>query len=227
MCLLLAITCCRSVDSWVMARPPLRMMPSSSQSRWQSSLSIMHTDSIDNNTLPSQALQESFQRASSSILESDNVYKFLVQLGNEFGSLQTRFEFHGGFNETGDSLEQVLKSQKEHICISPLQRVPGCVATVEIRTILLVDNHHVVLLDGQADAMVSRGLLALLSQVVSGANVTANDIFSLNANSVADWLHLRHVLSPGRNDGLASMVRVVQHQLHELLHPTATFKVKT
>lgn len=118
----------------------------------------------------------------------------------------------------GDSLDEIMASSlKSNVRISPLERVSGCVATVYVRTILM-DNH--VVLDGEADAMVSRGLLALLSQTFGASNVTANDVLNLNPIVVADELHLRHVLSQGRNDGLASMVRVVQEQIQSLLDPT-------
>jgi tRNA-specific 2-thiouridylase len=116
----------------------------------------------------------------------------------------------------GDSLEQLLQSQKD-VLISPLRRVQGCVANVKVRTVLVDDR---IFLDGEADAMVSRGILALLSQALAGDDVTAEDVLQLHPDSVADQLHLRQVLSKGRNDGLASMVRVVQDQIQSLLYPT-------
>eukprot|EP00978_Attheya_sp_CCMP212_P025684 scaffold83100_cov60-Attheya_sp.AAC.1 len=134
---------------------------------------------------------------------------------------------------------------------SPLVRVPGCVANVQIRITLLPIttsttgedqesmeseeeseskllslvpensdndvNQYKVRLDGEADALVSRGLLALLSHVVSRPDVRAHDILELDATSVARRLGLDTLLSPGRNDGLASMIQVMQHQIKQLV----------
>jgi tRNA-specific 2-thiouridylase len=99
--------------------------------------------------------------------------------------------------------------------VSPLTRVPGCVANVQVRTTLLEGGLH---LDGEADAVISRGLLCTLSRGLEGS--TPKDVLALNPDSVADLLQLRHVLSKGRNDGLASMVRVVQNQVRALTCPS-------
>lgn len=112
-------------------------------------------------------------------------------------------------------LETLMASRPDEVLVSPLQRVSGCVANVNVQTTLV---HNRVLLDGEADAIVSRGLLALLSQVLE--NIAANDVLELDPDSVADELHLRTILSQGRNDGLASMVRVVQSQIRQLIHPS-------
>ena len=109
--------------------------------------------------------------------------------------------------------------------------MPGCVATVHVRTTLLPlddssdasastnpsSRNHRVVVDGDADALLSRGLLALLSDALSGDGVTAQDVLSLEAQSVADLLGLRTVLSAGRNDGLASMTTVIQKQIRQSL----------
>jgi len=39
------------------------------------------------------------------------------------------------------------------------------------------------------------------------------DILQINPDTLADRLQIRHVLSPGRNDGIASMTRQIQQQL--------------
>jgi tRNA-specific 2-thiouridylase len=69
--------------------------------------------------------------------------------------------------------------------------------------------------DGEADAMVSRGLLAILCQVLSGQS--PEQVLQLPSETITDRLGLRNALSKGRNDGLASMVRVVQGQIQSLL----------
>mmetsp|Transcript_4758 Transcript_4758/g.10580 ORF Transcript_4758/g.10580 Transcript_4758/m.10580 type:complete len:840 (+) Transcript_4758:37-2556(+) len=138
------------------------------------------------------------------------------------------------------------------------KRVPGCVATVHVKTTLVPlqqrqqqqeweeqssdPSDYRVILDGDADALLSMGLLALLSDTLAGESttasaavngdsdstsdsdnapsiVTARDVLSLDPKTVADMLGLRTVLSTGRNDGLASMTNVIQDQVRSLLHP--------
>jgi len=108
---------------------------------------------------------------------------------------------------------------------SVLQRVPGCVANVNIQTTLIQqqqqqqyekENPQMVLyVNGTSDAILSRGLLALLAHVMQGTY--AQDILQLVPETMADRLGLRVALSQGRNDGLASMMRLIQSQIRELL----------
>ena len=110
------------------------------------------------------------------------------------------------------------------------ERVPGCVATVHVQTTLIlhinddddaaddaVPSNYRVVVDGDADALLSRGLLALLSDALAGEGVRAADVLRLDPASVADLLGLRAVLSTGRNDGLASMTSVIQNQIRQSL----------
>lgn len=116
---------------------------------------------------------------------------------------------------------------------SPLERVPGCVANVEIRTILQPPQtafsddtplSYTVHLEGHADAMLSQGLVAVLANYIflqqqeqrQGAT-TIERLLTMNPANVADELHLRQALSTGRNDGLANMMRLFQTQLQRLL----------
>jgi len=113
-----------------------------------------------------------------------------------------------------------------------MERVPGCIATVHVKTTLiplkLSDNpkEYRVLLEGTSDALLSGGLVELLTQVLAGSDpenehevrrVTASDVLKLNPEALTTVLGLQNVLSRGRNDGMASMVRVVQRQIQSLL----------
>ena len=51
------------------------------------------------------------------------------------------------------------------------------------------------------------------------------NILQLNPNHIANLLGLRQVLSVGRNDGLASMLRIIQGQLQDLLEDNAKYKL--
>ena len=75
--------------------------------------------------------------------------------------------------------------------------------------------HRVQQLQGTADALVSRGILALLAHLLRGRPV--QQILALEADEMARRLGLRTALSPGRNDGLASMVTTVQAQIRQVL----------
>ena len=110
--------------------------------------------------------------------------------------------------------------------ISSTEKVPGCIANVHVQTVLhsvpeRKDSYRVIL-KGDADALLSRGLVAVLATTLSSQSADA--ILRLQPEDVADRLGIRPALSPGRNDGLASMVRTVQSQIRMLLHPSGATK---
>jgi len=117
------------------------------------------------------------------------------------------------------TVSQIYKRRRAYndTRISPLVRVPNCVANVRVRVVLSPSTSQ-LRLEGAADALLSRGLLAILARAVS--ELTPEEVLALEADSVAESLGLRDVLSRGRNDGLASMVRVVQDLLRGLLFGT-------
>jgi tRNA-specific 2-thiouridylase len=89
-------------------------------------------------------------------------------------------------------------------------RVPGCVATVYVRASRIADNERVHIV-GNADAIVSRGLLAMLAEFLG--NQTLPQVLALDPTKIAQLLNVQSVLARGRNDGLANMMRVIQAQL--------------
>jgi sulfur transfer protein SufE len=124
-----------------------------------------------------------------------------------------------------------------------MTRVQGCVSTVHLRTTVILQTQQkqrrhsshsasnegddddgddgdraapVVEIDGTSDAMVSRGLLVLVSKVLQ--NQPPARILRLEPDRIADLWGLRAALSQGRNDGVASMVRTVQQHLREHQH---------
>ena len=113
---------------------------------------------------------------------------------------------------------------------SPMMRVPGCIATVHVSTTLIPISHddnnintyspdqYFVRVDGTADALISKGLVALVAAAFSQASrPTAQQILEIRPSTVADDLGLRSTLSRGRNDGLASIVTIVQQQIRSIL----------
>ncbi|KAL7564694.1 hypothetical protein ACA910_021249 [Epithemia clementina (nom. ined.)] len=68
---------------------------------------------------------------------------------------------------------------------------------------------------GTCDALVSRGLLALWCQVCR--HQLPDVVLGVDGAVLADAWGIRSALSPGRNDGLASLVRTTQSLLRELV----------
>lgn len=145
----------------------------------------------------------------------------------------------GRFFGNDERFDDVAKSIKLR---SPLTLVPGCVANVHVSTTLIpiaetenvscASQYHVKL-DGTADALISRGLLALIAASldstathtifpnkshyhVTRCRPTAQDILNIDPNTVTDSLGLRSTLSRGRNDGHASIVTTVQNQIRTI-----------
>ena len=104
---------------------------------------------------------------------------------------------------------------------SDAQRVKGCIANVNVRTVLVPvqkqgeeKESYQVIIDGEADAVLSRGLLSVIQMALY--RMDAESVLSIDPSTVTDELRLRNVLSKGRNDGLASIVTVVQQQIQDL-----------
>lgn len=83
--------------------------------------------------------------------------------------------------------------------------VPGCQSQVWIRGNLRDGRLH---LEADSDAMITRGIIALLLRVLDDrepAEIIDGDLFFL------DRTGLRTHLSPARSNGLAAMVRQIRH----------------
>lgn len=128
---------------------------------------------------------------------------------------------------------------------SPWSKVPGCLATVHIQTRLrtvvrdpsppstddndtddierrrtsLTPREFAVFvveeIRGTADAHLSRGLVACLAMALR--DCPGPDVLQLDPNTLADKLGLAAVLSPGRNNGLSSMLTTIQQQIRHCL----------
>lgn len=164
-----------------------------------------NTGSNHGKSLCRGSLTESFQECSlqfddCSVLE---IQKLLVQKGN--------------------LLEQQQATSKLYppVMQSAFEKVPGCVATVHVKTSMrkVSSEDWEIGFEGTADALLSRGLLAVLTSVMSSAS-TPQDILAVDPYSVADQLGVRKALSPGRNDGVASITQVIQQQVESLLLKT-------
>ena len=98
------------------------------------------------------------------------------------------------------------------------ERVVGCLATVYVRIAIHRQTGQVSLLhpDNTADAILSRGLLAMMHILIfESTHSKGTNMIEWDPNTIADQVGIRHILSPGRNDGLASMTTVIQHQIRQ------------
>ena len=156
-------------------------------------------------------------------------------------STTTTTTTNGGGNTSSNEnllkqLVELTKSKKKEytesfsLSFPQMERVPGCIATVHVKTTLIptsdTPTEYRVLVQGTSDALLSGGLVELLSLVLAGSDteengnescVTASDVLELKPEALTTALGLQNVLSRGRNDGMASMVRVVQRQIQSLL----------
>jgi tRNA-5-taurinomethyluridine 2-sulfurtransferase len=159
-------------------------------------------------------------------LEPSVLFTRLVQLGLDYQ------------REQQQQTKQTTLENKPDLTYTtcPSTKVPGCVATVHVSTVLRrlssasataaiaaaanathhSDNENEVRVHticGTADAHVARGLLALVSLAVQ--NQSMHDILALDASHVTGMLGLEHVLSPSRNNGVASLWRTIQDQIRQ------------
>ena len=171
--------------------------------------------------------------------DDDSVISSLVsddRMGIEFVPGQSIEDIHQSLLQRGLQYTQTT-SLSNH----PEYKVPGCVANVYLQVTIQRDrkdddvdddnnnnnnnkNHNTVedlyqsrvTINGMADALISRGLVAVLTQVLEQLHVQT--ILQLHPNTMAQQLHLSSALSPGRNDGIANMVKLIQQQLRDQLH---------
>jgi len=90
-------------------------------------------------------------------------------------------------------------------------RVHGCVSQV-----WLVSNHERanLVFRGESDAMIVRGLAAILIALYSGR--PASEIADIDAIQLFDDLHLREHLTSQRSNGLVSMVQRIRAEAKAL-----------
>ena len=89
-------------------------------------------------------------------------------------------------------------------------KVRGCASQVWLVTHVKPDGSKgpVLTFDGDSDAHIVRGLIAILFALYSGKN--AREILALDAPALFDSLGLRENLTPQRSNGLRSMVERIR-----------------
>jgi cysteine desulfuration protein SufE len=128
--------------------------------------------------------------------EWDDRYRYVIELGRELPPLAD--EAH---NETN--------------------KVRGCTSQVWLVTHVTPDGAAGPMLtfDGDSDAHIVRGLIAILFALYSGKS--AKEILDIDAEAVLTQLGLRENLTPQRSNGLRSMVERIQNDAKAALAPAA------
>ena len=151
-------------------------------------------------------------------MSQSDVHQTLLQLGNHY---QRQLKSTSTNNDSENAVfwqpynSQILNTNS--VVASTVHKVPGCVANVHVQSIVQFSDNNCVISEirGTSDALVSRGLVALVAQVLQGQTVPT--VLALNEEELTDHLGLRTILSRGRNDGVASLVRTIQHQVQQTI----------
>ncbi|GAX29580.1 tRNA-uridine 2-sulfurtransferase [Fistulifera solaris] len=123
------------------------------------------------------------------------------------------------------------ESQEIFTTTTSLVKVPGCTANVHIQLVLTSDSsttrnsRTIQSLQGTADALVSQGLVAVIASCVE--QQSEDTIGQISAESITARLGLQQHLSPGRNDGVASLWRILHQSLQSSFPASSTTSAKT
>ena len=100
-------------------------------------------------------------------------------------------------------------------------KVQGCASQVWLGTHVERDGAAgpILTFDGDSDAHIVRGLIAILFTIYSGK--PARDIVSTDAVAVFEQLGLREHLTPQRSNGFRSMVERIKRDAREALAEAA------
>ncbi len=116
--------------------------------------------------------------------EWDDRYRYVIELGRELPPM----------------------AEADH---TEANKVQGCASQVWLKTkISGGDNGPVLTFDGDSDAHIVRGLVAILLALYSGKS--ARDILATDALALFDRIGLRENLTPQRSNGLRSMVERIR-----------------
>mmetsp|Transcript_25916 Transcript_25916/g.31949 ORF Transcript_25916/g.31949 Transcript_25916/m.31949 type:complete len:411 (+) Transcript_25916:168-1400(+) len=110
-----------------------------------------------------------------------------------------------------------VDAQSTTVLKSELEQVDECIENIKIRTTLISKGAeaYYVILDGEADNDLSRGILALLSSMIG--KLDAKDVLNINSSTVVNELMLQDVLDQEKVLCLENVVKMTQNQVRKLL----------
>lgn len=104
--------------------------------------------------------------------------------------------------DLGDQLEPYPEELK-----TPETKVQGCVSQVWL-TSELKNEENKIILSGDSDAHIVRGLMAIVFAIFSGKS--PEEILKIDVQSIFKTLGLNEHISPQRSNGLNAMVKRIQ-----------------
>lgn len=116
--------------------------------------------------------------------------------------------------ELGEALPPFPDSER-----TAANKVTGCVSQVWLTTEIGNGKDPAVTFQGDSDAHIVRGLVAIVLALFSGR--TASQILATDAEATLKALGLDEHLSPQRANGLRSMIVRIKRNAEEALAPTA------
>lgn len=129
-----------------------------------------------------------------------------------FEALKDDFEFIDDWEERYKYVIELGKNmsalpESEHV---EAYKVHGCVSQVWIKSDIAIgdDGKKLLVFQGDSDAMIVRGLVAVLSILMNEQPV--DDIITLDAVGELARLGLNDHLTPQRSNGLSSMIKRLQ-----------------
>ncbi len=128
--------------------------------------------------------------------EWDDRYRYVIELGRTLAPL----------------------AESAHI---DANKVQGCASQVWLLTHVKPDgaNGPILTFEGDSDAHIVRGLVAILFALYSGKS--AREILAVDALSLFDRIGLRENLTPQRSNGLRSMVERIRREANTALTAVA------
>ena len=112
--------------------------------------------------------------------------------------------------ELGDQLKPYPEELK-----TPETKVQGCVSQVWL-TSELKNEENKIILSGDSDAHIVRGLMAIVFAIFSGKS--PEEILKIDVQSIFKTLGLNEHISPQRSNGLNAMVKRIQSDAQHALN---------
>ena len=126
-----------------------------------------------------------------------NKLKKYIDILDEISDNQDKFLWIMDFGKKSKEMDKDLKMKAFE--------VPGCQSQTWLVPHFIDDN---IYFSADSAALISKGMVCLLADVFSGS--TGNEITSFDTNELKD-LNLSALLTPGRNNGVHSMLKKIQY----------------